>query len=175
MLCSHPSRRLRPSGLSVSHANFDGLGDVRPILSGGSLRLFLSVSPRPDSALRSPNVALDVVHDVLLADPAEDADPGRAHLMQEPAVAGRWTSAPGRVPFADSRRTPRISGPARLIGSNAAGAIEPASRSTDSHRFSAARPPSLSHRISEGNGCLRDNARQTQRVLWICHIRTTKA
>jgi hypothetical protein len=29
---------------------------------------------------------------------------------------------------------------------------------TDSHRFSAARSPSLSRRISEGNGCLRDDA-----------------
>jgi hypothetical protein len=30
-------------------------------------------------------VALDVADDVLLADPAEVADPGRANLMQEPA------------------------------------------------------------------------------------------
>jgi hypothetical protein len=84
--------------------------------------------------------------------------------MQEPAVAGRWTSAQAAFP---SRIVAELLEfwSREVIGSNAAGAIEPASRNTDSHRFSAAGPPSLSRRISEGNGWLRDDARQTQRAL----------
>lgn len=82
--------------------------------------------------------------DVLLADLAEVAGAGRAHLAQEPAddrqVADDGPRRQSAFALQIITEIPKNLVRGAISGSTA-GAIAPASRSTDSNRFSAARSP----------------------------------
>jgi hypothetical protein len=97
----------------------------------------------PDAALQSRAWRSDVAVDALLGDVAEIAGSGRAHLARE--AANDWQmgdDGPRRQPaFLPQIITEPLE--YLVLGGSGAGAIMPASRNTDSNRFSAARLDAL--------------------------------
>src|SRR5262245_41946817 len=91
-----------------------------------------------------PGVTFDVAHDVGLTDFAEVVGAGGAQLIQKPADLWQMFNDGCRRQAAFSLQI--VANPANIwscgvIGDRAGGAIVPASRSTDSHRFKAIRSP----------------------------------